>query len=40
MRTITATVDLDAAPAHVSQILTDTAGHAAWNPFITKWPAQ
>jgi hypothetical protein len=35
MRTITATVDLDSTPEHVWQILTDTAGHAAWNPFIT-----
>ena len=36
MRQITATVDLDAPPERVWQILTDTAGHSAWNPFITK----
>jgi hypothetical protein len=35
MRTITATVDLDATPDQVWQILTDTTGHAEWNPFIT-----
>jgi hypothetical protein len=36
MRHITATVDLDASPERVWAVLTDTAGHAAWNPFITK----
>jgi hypothetical protein len=36
MRAITATVDLDATPEHVWDVLTDTDGHAAWNPFITK----
>jgi hypothetical protein len=36
MRTITATVDLDATPEHVWQVLTDTTGHASWNPFITR----
>jgi hypothetical protein len=36
MRQITATVDLDAPPDRVWAVLTDTAKHATWNPFITK----
>jgi hypothetical protein len=36
MRHITATVDLDAPPECVWAVLIDTAGHAAWNPFITN----
>jgi hypothetical protein len=36
MRQVTATVSLDGTPEHVWQILTDTDGHAAWNPFITR----
>lgn len=36
MRSITATVDLDASPDRVWDVLTDTAGHATWNPFITR----
>jgi hypothetical protein len=36
MRYVTASVSLDATPEHVWQILTDTDGHSAWNPFITK----
>jgi hypothetical protein len=35
MRHVTARVILDAAPERVWQILTDTDGHSAWNPFIT-----
>jgi hypothetical protein len=36
MRTVTSTIDLDASPAEVWQVLTDTGAHADWNPFITE----
>jgi len=36
MRTITRTVELDATPAEVWEVLTDAPAHADWNPFITK----
>jgi hypothetical protein len=36
MRHVTASVSLDATPEHIWHILTDMAGHSAWNPFITK----
>jgi uncharacterized protein YndB with AHSA1/START domain len=32
MRTITRTVELDATPQHVWEVLTDTRAHADWNP--------
>jgi hypothetical protein len=35
MRTITRTVELDATPAQVWEVLTDARAHADWNPFIT-----
>jgi uncharacterized protein YndB with AHSA1/START domain len=35
MRTITATIDLEATPERVWDILIDTIGHSTWNPFIT-----
>lgn len=35
MRHVSATVDLEASPEQVWEILTDTSGHARWNPFIT-----
>jgi hypothetical protein len=34
MRTISSTIDLDAAPEQVWTVLTDVAAHADWNPFI------
>jgi hypothetical protein len=36
MRTITRTIDIAATPEQVWSVLTDTAGHTHWNPFITK----
>ena len=36
MRTITRTVELDATPQQVWEVLTDAPAHAEWNPFITK----
>jgi hypothetical protein len=36
MRQITATVDLDAPPDRVWALLSDTANHSTWNPFIKK----
>src|SRR3954452_20538653 len=36
MRTITSTVDLDATPRQVWDVLTDGRAHAQWNPFITQ----
>ena len=36
MRTITRTVELDAPPQQVWEVLTDTPAHADWNPFITR----
>ena len=36
MRQITATVEIDASPDRVWAVLTDTAKHSTWNPFITK----
>ena len=35
MRTITRTVELDATPQQVGEVLTDAPAHAEWNPFIT-----
>jgi hypothetical protein len=37
MRTITSTVELDAPPDEVWNVLTDTAAHSTWNPFITEF---
>jgi hypothetical protein len=36
MRTITRTVELDATPQQVWDVLTDAPAHADWNPFITN----
>ena len=36
MRTVTSTIELNASPEEVWRVLTDTAGHADWNPFITE----
>lgn len=37
MHTISKTIDLDATPEQVwIVLLTDTAAHAKWNPFITR----
>jgi hypothetical protein len=36
MRTVTSTIELDALPAEIWQVLTDTAAHSGWNPFITE----
>jgi len=36
MRHVSATVELDASPERVWAVLVDTAGQAAWNPFITS----
>jgi hypothetical protein len=36
MRTVTSTIDLNASPQEVWRVLTDTAAHADWNPFITE----
>ena len=36
MRTVTRTVELDAPPEEVWQVLTDTAAHSRWNPFLTE----
>jgi uncharacterized protein YndB with AHSA1/START domain len=36
MRTITRTVELDATPQQVWEVLTDGRAHADWNPFITR----
>ncbi|WP_159792157.1 SRPBCC domain-containing protein [Puerhibacterium puerhi] len=35
-RTITAAVDLDAAPRQVWDVLADGPSHAGWNPFLTR----
>jgi hypothetical protein len=40
MRTITRTVDLDATPRQVWDILTDAPAHADWNPFITRMEGE
>src|SRR5690242_5316232 len=36
MHTITRTVELDATPPEVWEVLTNVPAHAEWNPFITK----
>jgi len=36
MRHVSATVELDASPERVWAVLADTAGQAAWNPFVTS----
>jgi len=36
MRTITRTVELDATPQQVWEVLTAARAHAHWNPFITR----
>ena len=36
MRTVTSAIELDAPPARIWQVLTDTAAHSDWNPFITE----
>jgi hypothetical protein len=36
MRTVTSTIELDARPEEIWQVLTDTAGHSDRNPFITE----
>jgi hypothetical protein len=36
LRSISSTVELDAAPERVWSVLTDTAAYGAWNPFITQ----
>src|SRR3954451_3165591 len=36
MRTVTSTIELDARPEEIWQVLTDTAAHSDWNPFITE----
>jgi hypothetical protein len=36
MRTVSSTIELDAPPAEVWRVLTDTAAHSGWNPFITE----
>jgi hypothetical protein len=36
MRTLTSTVDLDATPRQVWDVLIDGRAHAQWNPFITQ----
>jgi uncharacterized protein YndB with AHSA1/START domain len=35
MPTVTTTIDLEATPEQVWDILIDTGGHSTWNPFIT-----
>lgn len=37
MRTVTGTIELDAPPEEIWHVLTDTAAHSAWNPFITEF---
>jgi hypothetical protein len=36
VRTVTRTVELDAAPEEIWRVLTDTAAHSRWNPFMTE----
>jgi hypothetical protein len=36
MRTVTSTIELDARPEEIWRVLTDTAAHSDWNPFITE----
>lgn len=36
MREISVAVDLDTTPDRVWEVLTDTAGHSSWDPFITS----
>jgi hypothetical protein len=36
MRTVTSTIELDAGPEEIWSVLTDTAAHSDWNPFITE----
>lgn len=36
MRTISSTIDIDAPPEQVWNVLTDAPAHAAWNPFMTQ----
>ncbi|MCU1615415.1 MAG: hypothetical protein JWO98_2955 [Frankiales bacterium] len=36
MRTVTKTVELDAPPEEIWRVLSDTAAHSHWNPFITE----
>jgi hypothetical protein len=35
VKTVTAAIDINAAPERVWQVLTDLNGHADWDPFIT-----
>ena len=35
MKTVSAVIDINAAPERVWQVLTDLEGHADWDPFIT-----
>lgn len=35
MRTISSTIDIDATPEQVWDVLTDAPAYASWNPFIT-----
>ena len=37
MKTISATIDLDATPEQVWTVLTDTTEYSNWNPFITSF---
>jgi hypothetical protein len=37
MRTITSVIELDAPAEEVWHVLTDTAAHSTWNPFITEF---
>jgi hypothetical protein len=36
VKTVTSTIDIDATPERVWQVLTDLNGHADWDPFITR----
>ena len=36
MRTVTSSIDLDAPPQRVWDVLMDTPEYASWNPFITR----